>query len=82
MGRKERAKSIASTLRPEKGLGDSQLTKRDYCYYKWMWMSRKFPSREDFSLGRGLPTVRGATEGFGGTVLWRPISMALPKLFC
>jgi len=63
----------------EQGLGESQLTKRVYCYSKWMLASRRFSSRVSYFPGLGLRTVRGAMGGFGGMVLWRLISMVLPR---
>jgi len=65
----------------KKGWDESQLTKRVYCYSKWMFASRRFSSGGSISLGPGLRTARGVMGGSGGMVLWRLISMVLPRPF-
>jgi hypothetical protein len=67
---------------PEKnGWDESQLTRQVYCYCKWMSVSRRFSSGASYSPGPGLRIVHGAMGGSGGMVLWRLISMALPRPF-
>jgi hypothetical protein len=67
----------------EKGLGESQLTKRFYCYCKWMSASRRFSSGASFFPGPGPRIAPGAMGGSGGMGSWRFISMGLPaRFFC
>jgi hypothetical protein len=67
---------------PEKdGWENPSSQKRVYCYSEWMSASRRFSSGASYSPGPGLRTVRGAMGGSGGMVLWRLISMALPRPF-
>jgi hypothetical protein len=67
---------------PGKRLGKTQLTKRVYCYCKWMFVSRRFSRRERGLSGPGLLVVPGVEGGFGGTGMWRRFSMVLEKLSC
>jgi hypothetical protein len=66
---------------PGKRLGKTQLTKRDYCYCKWMFVSRRFSRRGRSLSGPGLLVVPGVEGGFGGTGMRRLFSMVLEKRF-
>jgi len=76
-GKKGKGREYSKYPLPGKGLGDSQLNKRVYCYSKWMWMSRKFLGRGNFFLGLVHPTVLGVMAGSGGMGLSRRFSMVL-----
>jgi len=66
MVKKKRRRVLAVPPAGEKGLGESQLTKRLYCYSKWMSASRRFSSGANFFPGPDPRTVPGAMGGFGG----------------
>ena len=66
---------------PETKLGKPPRSKRLYCYFLWMFPSRRFLRRGKIFPGLGLPTVPGARAGSGGMGLRRLFLMAFPKLF-
>lgn len=67
---------------PETKLGKPQRSKRFYCYFLWMFPSRRFLSSGKDSLGLVLPTVPGAMAGSGGMGSWRRFLTGFPMLFC
>jgi hypothetical protein len=67
---------------PETKLGKPQHSKRLYCYFLWMFPSRRFLRRGRVFPGLGLPIAPDVRAGSGGMGLRRRFLTAFPKLFC